>query len=78
MSAVTQGTTCLYGVSATELTTPLFVQSYTISASFNAEAMVTNESGLTKTMRYDDRKTELSLEGVVTVSYTHLRAHETG
>ena len=63
MAAVAQGTTCTYGVAGT--ITNLFVQSYTVSASFNNENMVQDESGLTKTMRYDDRKTELSIEGVV-------------
>ncbi len=55
----------MYGVAGTQLTTPLFVQSYTVSASFNNEAMVQDEAGLTKTQRYDDRKTELTIEGVV-------------
>ena len=55
----------MYGVAGTQLTTPLFVQSYTVSASFNNEGMVQDESGLTKTMRFDDRKTELTIEGVV-------------
>jgi hypothetical protein len=63
MAAVAQGTTCTYGVAGT--ITNLFVQSYTVSASFNNENMVQDETGLTKTMRYDDRKTELSVEGVV-------------
>jgi len=55
----------MYGIVGTELTVPLFVQSYTVSSSFNNELMVQDETGLTKTMRYDDRKTELSIEGVV-------------
>ena len=55
----------MYGVAGTQLTTPLFVQSYTVSASFNNEGMVQDETGLTKTMRFDDRKTELTIEGVV-------------
>lgn len=63
MAAVAQGTSCVYGVAGTA--TDLFVQSYTVSASFNNEAMVQDESGLTKTQRYDDRKTELTIEGVV-------------
>ena len=63
MAAVAQGTACTYGVAGT--VTNLFVQSYTCSASFNNENMVQDEAGLTKTMRYDDRKTELSVEGVV-------------
>ena len=66
MAAVAQGTTCTYGVAGT--ITNLFVQSYTVSASFNNENMVQDETGLTKTMRYDDRKTELSVEGVVKTS----------
>ena len=66
MAAVAQGTTCTYGVAGT--ITNLFVQSYTVSASFNNENMVQDESGLTKTMRYDDRKTELTVEGVVKAS----------
>jgi len=66
MAAVAQGTSCTYGVAGTA--TNLFVQSYTCSASFNNENMVQSEAGLTVTMRYDDRKTELSLEGVVKAS----------
>lgn len=63
MAAVAQGTSCVYGVAGTA--TDLFVQSYTVSASFNNEAMVQTEAGLTTTMRFDDRKTELTVEGVV-------------
>lgn len=66
MAAVAQGTTCTYGVAGT--ITNLFVQSYTVSASFNNENMVQDETGLTKTMRYDDRKTELTVDGVVKAS----------
>ena len=63
MAAVAQGTSCVYGVAGTA--TDLFVQSYTVSASFNNENMVQSEAGLTVTQRYDDRKTELTVEGVV-------------
>ena len=63
MAAVAQGTTCTYGVAGT--ITNLFVQSYTVSASFNNENMVQDEAGRTVTQRYDDRKTELTIEGVV-------------
>jgi hypothetical protein len=66
MAAVAQGTSCTYGVAGTA--TNLFVQSYTCSASFNNEAMVQTEAGLTTTMRFDDRKTELTVEGVVKAS----------
>ena len=63
MAAVSTGTSCTYGIAGT--VTNLFVQSYTISASFNNEGMVQDEAGLTKTARYDDRKTELTVDGVV-------------
>ena len=63
MAAVSTGTSCTYGIAGT--VTNLFVQSYTISASFNNEGLVQNESGLTSTARYDDRKTELTVEGIV-------------
>ena len=63
MAAISTGTSCTYGIAGT--VTNLFVQSYTISASFNNEGLVQNEGGLTSTARYDDRKTELTVEGVV-------------
>ena len=63
MAAISTGTSCTYGIAGT--VTNLFVQSYTISASFNNEGLVQNESGLTSTARYDDRKTELTVEGIV-------------
>jgi hypothetical protein len=69
MAAVSQGTSCTYGIAGTQLTVPLFVQSYTVSASFNNEGMVQDETGLTKTMRFDDRKTELTIEGVVKAAF---------
>lgn len=62
MAAIDTGTTCIYGVAGT--VTNLFVQSYSLSASFNAEATVADESGITKTARYDDRKTEIAIEGI--------------
>lgn len=62
MAAVINGTTCLYGVAGT--VTNLFVQSYTVSASFVSEDTVVDETGLTKTHRLDDRKTELTIEGI--------------
>jgi len=63
MAAISNGTTCLYGVAGT--VTNLFVQSYSLSSSFNAEAMVVDETGLTKTHRLDDRKSEITIEGIV-------------
>jgi hypothetical protein len=65
MASVTKGTTCLYGVAGT--VTNLYVQSYSVSSSFNNEDMVQDENGLTKTCRYDDRKTEITVEGIVKV-----------
>jgi len=65
MASVNKGTTCLYGVAGT--VTNLFVQSYSVSSSFNNEDMVQDESGITKTCRYDDRKSEITVEGIVKV-----------
>ena len=62
MAAISNGTTCLYGVAGT--VTNLFVQSYSLSSSFNAEATVVDETGLTKTHRMDDRKSEITIEGI--------------
>ena len=65
MASVNKGTTCLYGVAGT--VSNLFVQSYSVSSSFNNEDMVQNEDGVTKTCRYDDRKSEITVEGIVKV-----------
>jgi hypothetical protein len=62
MAAISNGTTCIYGVAGT--VTNLFVQSYSLSSSFNAEATVVDEAGLTKTHRLDDRKSEITIEGI--------------
>jgi hypothetical protein len=62
MAAISTGTTCVYGIAGT--VTNLFVQSYSLSSSFNAEAMVVDETGITKTHRLDDRKSELTIEGI--------------
>jgi len=66
MAAISTGTTCIYGIAGT--VTNLFVQSYSLSSSFNAEATVVDEDGLTKTARYDDRKTEITVEGIAKTS----------
>jgi hypothetical protein len=66
MAAISNGTTCLYGVAGT--VTNLFVQSYSISSSFNAEATVVNESGVTVTHRLDDRKSEITVDGIAKAS----------
>jgi hypothetical protein len=61
-AAISNGTTCLFGISGT--TSNLFVQSYTLTSSFNSEATVVDEAGLTKTHRLDDRKSEITVEGI--------------
>ena len=66
MAAISNGTTCVYGIAGT--VTNLFVQSYSLSSSFNAEAMVVDETGITKTHRLDDRKTEITIEGICKTS----------
>lgn len=62
MAAINNGTACVYGIAGT--VTNLFVQSYSLSSSFNNEAMVISEAGLTVTQRLDDRKTEITVEGI--------------
>jgi hypothetical protein len=66
MAAISNGTACVYGIAGT--VSNLFVQSYSLSSSFNAEAMVVDEAGLTKTHRLDDRKTEITIEGIAKTS----------
>ena len=62
MAAISNGTSCVYGIAGT--VSNLFVQSYSLSASFNNEAMVISEAGLTVPHRLDDRKTEITIEGI--------------
>ena len=66
MAAVSTGTTCLFGVAGT--VTNLFVQSYSVNATFNLSGTVADETGLTKTARYDDRKTEITVDGICKTS----------
>ena len=66
MAAISNGTTCIYGVAGT--VTNLFVQSYSLSSSFNADVTVVDETGLTKTHRLDDRKSEITIEGIAKTS----------
>lgn len=63
MSAVNNGSVCLYGIGAGQEAS-LYVQSYSVSSGFNNTGTVVDETGLTKTARYDDRRSELSVEGV--------------
>jgi hypothetical protein len=62
MAAISTGTTCIYGVAGTVAN--LFVQSYSLSSSFNADVTVVDETGITKTHRMDDRKSEITIEGI--------------
>jgi len=62
MAAISSGTECLYGVAGS--VSNLFTQSYSLSSSFNAEATVVDEAGLTVTHRLDDRKSEITIEGI--------------
>lgn len=66
MAAVSTGTTCLFGINGT--VTNLFVQSYSVNATFNLSGTVADETGLTKTARYDDRKTEITVDGICKTS----------
>ena len=66
MAAISNGTTCIYGVAGTVAN--LFVQSYSLSSSFNADVTVVDEAGLTKTHRLDDRKSEITIEGIAKTS----------
>jgi hypothetical protein len=63
MSEVNKGVVCLYGIGAGQVAS-LFVQSYSVSSGFNNTGTVVNESGLTITARYDDRRSEITVEGV--------------
>jgi hypothetical protein len=57
----------LYGIGAGQQAS-LYVQSYTVTSGFNNTGTVVNESGLTITARYDDRRSELMVEGVAVAS----------
>jgi hypothetical protein len=63
MSVVNTGQVCLYGIGSGQEAS-LFVQSYSVSSGFNNTGMVVDESGRTVTGRYDDRRSELTVEGV--------------
>jgi hypothetical protein len=63
MSEVNKGVVCLYGIGAGQVAS-LYVQSYSVSSGFNNTGTVINESGLTVTARYDDRRSEITVEGV--------------
>ena len=61
-AAISTGTSCLFGVAGS--LNNLFVQAYSVNTTFNLSGTVADETGLTKTARYDDRKTELTVDGI--------------
>jgi hypothetical protein len=63
MSEVNKGVVCLYGIGAGQVAS-LYVQSYSVSSGFNNTGTVVDEEGNTVTARYDDRRSEISVEGV--------------
>ncbi len=67
MSEVNKGVVCLYGIGAGQVAS-LYVQSYSVSSGFNNTGTVVDEEGNTVTARYDDRRSEISVEGVAKLS----------
>ena len=67
MSAVNEGVVCLYGIGLGQVAS-LFVQSYTVTSAFSNTAMVVDEEGITRTARYDDRRSEITVEGIAKVT----------
>ena len=65
-AAISTGTSCLFGVTGS--INNLFVQSYTVNSTFNLSNTVVDETGLTKTARYNDRKTEITVDGICKAS----------
>ncbi len=63
MSEVNDGVVCLYGIGPGQLAS-LYVQSYSVSSGFNNTGTVVDEEGNTVTARYDDRRSEITVEGV--------------
>jgi hypothetical protein len=63
MAAINTGTVCLYGIGEGQQAS-LFVQSYAVSSSFVNTGTVVDENGRTVTARYDDRRSEITVEGV--------------
>ena len=66
MANVNKGQVCIYGIDGT--VSNLFVQSYSLTSTFNADATVVDEDGLTVTHRLDDRKSEITVEGIAKTS----------
>lgn len=67
MSEVNKGVVCLYGIGTGQVAN-LVVQSYSVASNFNNTGMVVDEDGLTITSRYDDRRSEITVEGIAKAS----------
>lgn len=67
MSEVNEGVVCLYGIGLGQFAS-LFVQGYSVSSGFNNTGTVVDEDGVTRTARYDDRRTEITIDGVAKAS----------
>ena len=63
MATDNNGVVCKYGIEGSMSNG--VVQSYDLVSSFNNEATVVDENGLTITHRLDDRKSELTVEMIV-------------
>lgn len=67
-SPVVKGTAHIYGINGT--VTGLTVQSYTVTESFANADEVTDKDGYVICVRYSDKRTALTVEGLVPVSYS--------
>ena len=63
MSEVNKGVVCFYGIGSGQVAS-LYVQAYTVTSGFNNGGTVVDEDGNTVTARYDDRRSEITVEGV--------------
>lgn len=68
MATVVKGTAHIYGIAGT--VTGLTVQSYTVSDSFANADEVVGSDGVVKCVRYSDKRTSLSVEGLVPTGYS--------
>lgn len=67
-SPTVKGTAHIYGINGT--VTGLTVQSYTVTESFANADEVTDSSGYVICVRYSDKRTALTVEGLVPTSYS--------
>lgn len=67
-SPVIKGTAAIHGINGT--ITGLLLSSYTVSVSFNGKEEIVGQDGVVVGIRYFDKRTTLSAEGVVPTSYS--------